>query len=77
MVFSYIFEDYQFITENGQNGIDFIVADLLGYLDTSVDVTPIFEECEKATGITPKYIQVRCLNADGTIIHSQDHYYTK
>lgn len=77
LVFSYVFEEYQLVTEVGQNGMSAELADLLSYLSTSVDVNPIFEQCEEATGITPKYIRVQCVNADGTVIDSQEHYYTK
>lgn len=77
LVFSYIFEEFQLVPEDGQDGMNVQLANLLSYLSTSVDVNPIFEQCEEATGITLKYIRVQCLNADGTVIDSQEHYYTK
>lgn len=77
LVFSYIFEEYQLTTESGQNGMNMELANLLSYLSTSVDVNPIFEDCKEATGITLKYIRVQCVNADGTVIDSREHYYTK
>ena len=77
LVYSYIFEEQQLTNESGQNGTNAALGNLLSYLDTSVDMNPIFEECEEATGITLKYIRVQCLNADGTVIDSKDHYYTK
>lgn len=77
LVFSYIFEEFQLTAENGQNGMNMELTNLLSYLGTSVDVNPIFEQCEEATGKMPKYIRVQCVNADGTVIDSQEHYYTK
>ena len=76
LVFSYIFEEYQLTPESTPDG-NAALDNMLSYLGTSVDVNPIFEECEEATGITLKYIRVQCINADGTIIDSQEHYYTE
>lgn len=77
LVFSYIFDEFQLVPEDGQTGMNPELSNLLIYLSTSVDVNPIFEQCEEDTGITLKYIRVQCVNADGTVIDSQEHYYTK
>lgn len=77
LVFSYIYEQYQNLAGLNQSEIDATFAGVLDSLGTSANMTSIFEECEKATDITLKYIRVQCVNADGTVIYSQDYVNTK
>ncbi len=76
-VFSYIYEQYENLAGLNQSEIDATFAEESDSLDTSANMTSIFEECEKATEITLKYIRVQCVNADGTVIYSQDYVNTK
>ncbi len=77
LVFSCIYEEYQNLTGRDQSEIDATFAEELNFLGMSTNMASIFEECEEATGIALKYIRVQCVNADGTIIYSQDYYNTK
>lgn len=77
LVFSCIHEEYQNLTGRTQNEIDSTFAEELDALGMSANIASIFEICEEATGITPKCIRVQCVNADGTIIYSQDYVNTK
>lgn len=76
-MFSYIYEQYENLAGLNQSEIDATFAEESDSLDTSANMTSIFEECEKATEITLKYIHVQCVNADGTVIYSQDYVNTK
>ncbi len=77
LVFSCIYEQYQNLAGRNQNEIDAAFAEELNSLGMSANMTSIFEECEEATGITLKCIRVQCVNADGTVIYSQDYVNTK
>ena len=76
LVLDYIYEQYQNLTGRNQSEIDAAYADELNLLGMSTNIVPIFEECEEATGITLKCIRVRFVNADGTVIYSQDYVNT-
>ncbi len=77
LVFSCIYEEYQILTGRDQSEIDAAYAEELNSLGMSTNMASIFEGCEEATGITLKCIHVQCVNADGTVIYSQDYYDTK
>lgn len=77
LVFSCIFEEYLQLAGFSQSEIDAIFAEELDNLGMSTNMAPIFEECKDATDITLRYIRVRCVNADGTILYSQDYVNTK
>lgn len=77
LVFNCIYEQYINLDGYSQNEIDATFAEKLSSLGMSANTSTIFEECEKATGITLKCIRVQCVNADGTIIYSQDYVNTK
>lgn len=77
LVFSCIYEECQIFAGSNQNEIDAAFADELNSLGMSTNMASIFEECEKAMDITLKCIHVQCVNADGTVIYSQDYVNTK
>lgn len=77
LVFSYIYDEYRQLAGYSQSEIDATFADELNRLGTGLNMTSLFEECEKATGIALKRIRVQCVNADGTVIYSQDYMNTK
>lgn len=77
LVFSYIYEQYQILAGLTQSEIDAAFANELNSLGTSANMTSIFDECEKATGIALKHIRVQCVNSDGTVIYSQEYVNTK
>lgn len=75
LVFSCIYEQYQMLAGLNQSEIDAVFSEKLDSL--GLRLTRIFDACEKATGITLKCIRVRFVNADGTVIYSQDYVDTK
>lgn len=77
LVLSYIYEEYQNLVGRTQSEIDAEFAEKMNHLGTSVSIVPLFEETQKATGITLKCIRVQFVNADGTVIYSQEYVDTK
>lgn len=77
LVFNCIHEQYQNLTGRSQSEIDAAFANELDALGMSTNVVSIFETCEKSTGITLKCIRVQCVNADGTVMYSQEYVNTK
>lgn len=73
LVLSYIYENYQNLAGRTQSEIDAEYAEKMDDLGTSLSVAPLFEETRKATDITLKCIRVQFVNADGTIIYSQEY----
>ena len=76
-VISYIYEEYRYLAGRDQSEIDAIFSEELNSLGVSANLPTVFDECEKATGITLKCIRMQCVNADGTIMYSQDYVDTK
>lgn len=77
LVQSIIYEEYQDLTGFDQSEIDATFAEMLNVLGASRAVVPIFDEIEEDAGVILKYIRIQFVNADGTVIYSQDYYDTE
>lgn len=77
LVISYIFDQYQQLNGLDQNEINTAYAEELNNMGTSRNLSAIFVGCEENTGITLKCIRVQFVNADGTVIYSQEYLDTK
>lgn len=70
LVFSCIYDEQLDLSGTDQSDIDAAFASQLSGLSSTM--TPMFDECEKATGVTLQCIRVQYVNADGTVIYAQD-----
>lgn len=77
LVLSYIQEEYQTLSGYSQREMETMFVDELNFLGVSARIPSLFDACEEETGIILKCIRVQCVNADGTVIYSQDYYDTK
>lgn len=77
LVLSFIYEEYQNLVGRTQSEVDAKYAEQLINLGASTDMDFLFEECRKTADITLKCIRVQLVNADGTIICSQEYVDTK
>lgn len=73
LVLSYIYEEYQYLIGRNQSEIDAEFAEMLNNLGTSANMDSLFEDCEEITGIPLKCIRAQFVNADGTVIYSQEY----
>lgn len=77
LVCSYIYEQYRQLDGMSQSEIDAAYAEQVNLMGLSRNMPAIFEECETATDIALKCIRIQFVNADGTVIYSQDYMNTK
>lgn len=77
LVISYIYEEYQVLTGRDQSEIDDTYAAMLDFYGASTFIPSFFEKFEEDAGIILKCIRAQFVNADGTVIYSQDYYNTK
>lgn len=77
LVLAYIYDEYQNLNGRSQSEIDAEFAEKFNNLGTSANLDSLFEECEEATGKPLKCIRAEFINADGTIIYSQEYVDTK
>lgn len=77
LVLSYIFEDYQQLAGLDQSDIDARFSGLLSNLSGAANLDGFFKECEETTGTPLKYIRIQIVNADGTVIYSQEYLDTR
>lgn len=77
LVLSFVYEEYQNLLGRTQSEIDAEYVGQLNNLGLSANLDSLFEECEKTAGITLKCIRIQLVNADGTVICSQEYVDTK
>ncbi len=77
LVFSCIYEQQLDLSGSDQSEIDAAFSTQLEAAGLSATMAPMFDECEKATGVALKSIRIQYVNADGTVIYSQDYENTK
>ena len=77
LVFSYIFEDYQQLAGLNQSDIDAEFSGMLSNLSGAANLNAFFKECEETTGTPLKCIRMQIVNADGTVIYSQEYLDTQ
>ncbi len=76
LVISYIHEEYQSLAGLEQDEIAAKYAKEISSFGTATFTPSLFKACKEDAGITLKCIRVQCVNADGTVIYSQDYYDT-
>lgn len=72
LVMSFIYEQYQQLSGLSQSEIAAAYAEEINNMGLSGNMSAMFDACEEATGITLKCIRIQFVNADGSIIYSQD-----
>ncbi len=77
LVFSYIFEDYIPLAGLEQSDIDAEFSGVLSNLNGAANLDGFFKECEEKTGTPLKCIRMQIVNADGTVIYSQEYLDTQ
>lgn len=77
LVMSFIYEQYQQLSGLSQSEIAGAYAEEINNMGLSRNMSARFDACEEATGITLKCIRIQFVNADGSIIYSQDFVDTK
>lgn len=77
LVFSYIFEDYIPLAGLDQSDIDAEFSGVLSNLYGAANLDGFFTECEEKTGTPLKCIRMQIVNADGTVIYSQEYLNTQ
>jgi len=75
LVFSCIYEEQLDLSSYSQSEIDDAFNTQLEQSGLDSTMGDLFDECEKATGVSLQCIRIQYVNADGTVIYSKD--YTK
>lgn len=77
LVLSYIFEDYQQLAGLNQSDIDTKFSGMLSNLSGAANLDGLFKECEETTGTPLKCIRMEIINADGSVLYSQEYVNTE
>ncbi len=77
LVISYIHEEYQILDGLDEGEVAAKYAEEISSFGIATFAPSLFKACKEDADITLKYIRVQCVNADGTVIYSQDYYNTK